>query len=78
MEEIIKKLNQEQLIEAIYQTAKNARTNFKRKERTSIAEISSGLVSRAKSTTLVANSWKATQSFNKDIDHLKILLKYVF
>lgn len=77
-EKIASKMSQEELVNALYIVAKSVKNNFNRKEKTSETEIQAGLVSRAKSTTLVAKSYKATRSFNTDIEHMKILLKYIW
>lgn len=78
IEKIAQGMTQEQLINALVLTAKDAKINFKRKEKLVETEASSGVVSRARETTLVANSWKASESYNKDIEHIKIILKYIF
>ena len=78
IEKIASKMSQEQLINALALISRNAKNSFKRKQNTSRTEIDAGLVSRAKGTTLVAKSWKATESFNRDIEHIKILLKYIW
>jgi len=78
LEMIASKMNQKELVHALAEVAKSAKKNFERKDRFASTEANSGLVSRAKDTTNVANSWKANQSFNRDIEHAKIILKYIW
>lgn len=68
------KLTEAEIVEAICFTAKSLKSNHKRKNKLIETEITSGLVSRARGTTLVANSWKATKSYNTDIEYLKKLI----
>lgn len=72
------KLSQEQLVDALAVMAKDLKRSYKRKEKTSETEINAGLVSRAKGTTLVAQSWKATESYYKQLESIKTLISYLW
>lgn len=77
IEKIAQRLPQEQLIHHLAETAKEAKRLYSKSLKASNTEVEAGLVSRAKGTTLVANSYKATRSYNRKIEEIKIILKYI-
>lgn len=68
------KITEKEIIDIICYTAKSLKANYNRRSKLVENEAKSGLVSRAKGTTMVANSFKATKSYFQDIEYLKQLI----
>lgn len=77
-EQACEKMSQEQLVNALAEMARELKHAYRRKEKSSMTEINAGLVSRSKGTTLVAQSWKATESYNKRLESIKTLITYLW
>lgn len=72
-------MSQEELVEALYVAAKEARRNFKRSAKLCEKECKEGFsVSRARQTTNVAASYNATRMFNQNIELIKKILPKIF
>jgi hypothetical protein len=70
-ERSLNKLSQDELIELLVTTAKEVKRCYVKSNKSAKTEIQAGLTTRAKSTTLVANSYKAQKVYQTNVDYFK-------
>lgn len=77
IENTLKKLSEKEKVWHLAESAKSAVRLLKASEKKMLVEANSPLTSRARQTTLTANAWKARLSFEKKINEIKAILKYI-